>query len=91
MFKFESTVFLKVFADTMKKLSWNWCKMVSEKAKAEAMPHLDLTYNVGTIFEVASDTSTIVLESLVIAALLNPHVVKKAQDELDTVVGPHVC
>ncbi|KAK7903829.1 hypothetical protein LTR67_001849 [Exophiala xenobiotica] len=51
------------------------------------MTKKELAYDIGTIYEAGSDTTTMALEVFILAMLLYPKVMHKAQAELDTVVG----
>lgn len=84
---FESQVYLKNFGKAMASRSWNWSKRVQGMADGQ-MSALELAYDVGIMYEVSTDTTTIALEVFVLAAVLHPHVIKKAQAELERVVGP---
>jgi cytochrome P450 len=84
---FESAIYLKNSANAMASSSWNWCKQVESMADG-AMSHEELAYDIGILYEVSSDTTTIAFEVFTLAALLHPNPVQKAQAELDRVVGP---
>ncbi|CZR65709.1 related to cytochrome P450 CYP2 subfamily [Phialocephala subalpina] len=83
---FESAVYLKNSANAIASSSWNWCKQVESLANG-AMSHEELAYDIGIMYEVSSDTTTIAFEVFTLAALLHPNAVQKAQAELDRVVG----
>lgn len=68
--------------------SWNWSKELQSMKESDSLPHTELAYILGVVYEAGSDIVSMVLETFVMAAVLNPAVVRKAQEELDRVVGP---
>lgn len=84
---FESQVYLRNFTSALSSRSWNWSKQVHSMARGQMTP-LEMAYNVGIVWEVSTDTTTIALEVFILAAVLHPAVAKKAQAQLDHVVGP---
>ncbi|EXJ71826.1 uncharacterized protein A1O5_04327 [Cladophialophora psammophila CBS 110553] len=48
---------------------------------------LDSAYAAGSMVEAGSESTSSVINSWILACLLNPHVVKAAQEELDRVIG----
>ncbi|CAG8961172.1 hypothetical protein HYFRA_00002715 [Hymenoscyphus fraxineus] len=86
LFNTESHIWSKNFINAKSSPSWNWSKEIQSVNKGQMSP-LELAYDVGIVWEVSTDTTTIALEVFVLAAVLHPHIVKKAQAELDRVVG----
>lgn len=77
----------------------SYLKQRAESGHAAA-PGLDLTedgwlrdtmlaYTAGSLLEAGSDTSDIVLRIFILFMLSYPHVLAKARDEVDKVVGPN--
>jgi cytochrome P450 len=87
MYTFESSAHVRNFASAETSPSWNWCKQASSKPESKLLPPLELNYTVGNSYIAGSDTASITLEYCVLAAVLHPAIVKKAQAELDTIVG----
>jgi cytochrome P450 len=85
--KFESGLLNRLMADAKKQPSWNWCKQVDAIKESRAYTHTEIAYVIGVIYEAGSDTMTMALMVFVLAAVLHPGVVRKAQEELDSVVG----
>ncbi|KIX09246.1 uncharacterized protein Z518_00325 [Rhinocladiella mackenziei CBS 650.93] len=85
--KFESKLYMGNMAQGLKSTSWNWAKQVQDMKEAQEMSPKELAYDVGIIYEAGSDTTTMALEVFTLAMLLYPDVMKKAQAELDSVVG----
>lgn len=52
IFQFESRVLRENYDYGMSTSTWNWCKQTSEKPEAKALPLIDLTYNIGNVYEV---------------------------------------
>jgi hypothetical protein len=94
LYAYESNVHGDNFTSAKESSSRNWSKHVSGKAAdlgsddyLRNIPSLELAYNLGIIFMAGSDTQTITLEFFTVAAVLNPQIMRKAQAELDAVVG----
>lgn len=85
--QFESTNFQKFWDEAVSRKSWNWCRQAKERPEAQSLSPVELAYDVGIVYEAGSDTTTMALEVFVLAAVLYPAVMKKAQAELDAVVG----
>jgi len=85
---FEARNYSTFMDEALKKESWNWCKQVKAMPESRNMSLLEQAYDVGIIYEAGSDTTTMALEIFVMAAILYPSVMQKAQAELDSVVGP---
>ncbi|KAE9382096.1 putative cytochrome P450 oxidoreductase [Stipitochalara longipes BDJ] len=86
-YNFEAAAHTRNFKNAEKTSAWNWCKQVSSKAESQLLSRLELNYSVGNTYIAGSDTTSITLDYCVLAAVLHPAIVKKAQAELDTVVG----
>jgi cytochrome P450 len=56
---------------------------------AQGLPFAELSYILGVLLEAALETTTGVLEFFTVASVLHPESVGKAQEELDSVVGPN--
>ena len=84
---YEAQVYSKNMRMGQQSEGWNWSKQVSQMKESLGMPPLELAYDVGIIYEAGSDTTTMALEVFVMAAVLYPEFVTKAQRELDEVVG----
>lgn len=85
---FEARNYSTFMDEALKRESWNWCKQVKAMPESRNMSPLEQAYDVGIIYEAGSDTTTMALEIFVMAAILYPSVMQKAQAELDSVVGP---
>jgi len=88
LYNFESGAHTKNFANAENSSSWNWCKQVSSKPESRSITPLELAYSVGNTYIAGSDTTSNTLEYCILAAVLHPAIVKKAQVELDNIVGP---
>ncbi|KAB8200582.1 cytochrome P450 [Aspergillus parasiticus] len=55
--------------------------------RALGLSEPELWYNVGALYEAGTDSTAIVLEVFVMACVLHPDVVRRAHEELDSVVG----
>jgi hypothetical protein len=84
---FESTNYLTFWDQGLSTKTWNWCKQARERPEAQTMAPLELAYDVGIVYEAGSDTTTMALEVFTMAAVVYPAVVRKAQRELDSVIG----
>ncbi|KAF9888575.1 hypothetical protein FE257_008507 [Aspergillus nanangensis] len=81
----------EIFSRNMKlaseSASWNWAKAAKRLNRALGLTEPDLWYNVGALYEAGTDSTAIVLEVFVMACVLHPGVVRRAHEELDSVVG----
>lgn len=67
--------------------SWNWTKEALSRKASQELSRTELSYTVGMLLEASVETTPTVLEVLVMACVLHPAVVARAQKELDTIVG----
>jgi cytochrome P450 len=67
--------------------NWNWCKQAQKLGATASISATELAFVLGGLFE-ASMTTPMVLDVFVMASVLNPQAVLRAQAELDVVVGP---
>lgn len=66
----------------------NWChEAVQKKDVVNELPWANLCYALGDLYVAGVHTSKMVMEIFVLASILYPDAVKKAHDELDSVVG----
>lgn len=86
--KLESGLHMKNMGNGLKMNAWNWTKEITRHKDAQNMDPLEVAYDIGIIYEAGLDTTNIALEIFTLAAVLNPDAVRKAQKELDDVVGP---
>lgn len=84
---FESKLYTDNMVRGLQSTAWNWAKQVQEMKEGQSMSQKELAYDVGILYEAGSDTTTMALEVFTLAMVLYPEVMKKAQAELDTVVG----
>jgi cytochrome P450 len=79
-------------ATAMASKSWNWAKELNELVRrpefSGTLSQDDAAYLTGTMFEAGIDTSSIVMEVFMLAAVLHPHFVEKAHKEIDEHI-PH--
>jgi cytochrome P450 len=90
LYKTESEIWSKNFESATSSPSWNWSKQIKTLAGKDVnnrMSRMELAYDVGIVWEVSTDTTTIALEVFILASVLHPHAVRKAQEELYRVVG----
>ncbi|PGH23598.1 hypothetical protein AJ80_02379 [Polytolypa hystricis UAMH7299] len=88
MHQFEDKFFTGIMAEAENKKPWNWAKQAHEIKESTSLSRTELAYVLGVTYEAGSDTTTMALECFLLAAVLYPGAVCKAQEELDTVVGP---
>lgn len=85
--KTESEFFNEVMDRALTTPSWNWSKEMKSMKESDNLCQMELAYILGVVYEAGSDIVSMVLESFVLASVLHPGVVKKAHEELDSVVG----
>ena len=79
--------YLGSLTEAQKRPGWNYTKQSLAMKEAKGMEPVEVAFDMGTIYEAGTDTTTMALEVFVLAAVLNPSFVKKAHEELDEVVG----
>ncbi|KAJ5157987.1 uncharacterized protein N7500_007638 [Penicillium coprophilum] len=95
-FESEATKFLKrrqkkFFSENMRigleSKPWCWAKCVQQANKDHGMDLTNLSYVVGVAYEASIHTTAIALGYFIMACVLYPTTVKRAQEELDLVTG----
>lgn len=86
-FRFHSSLYLSFMAKAEKSESWNWVRQTLASKDSRDLSRLELAYDIGTLYEAGSDTTTMALELFTMAIVLNPEMLRKVQYELDTVIG----
>ncbi|EYE92370.1 cytochrome P450 [Aspergillus ruber CBS 135680] len=67
---------------------WNWCHEAMQKQDVvNELPWENLCYALGDLYVAGVHTSKMVMEIFVLASILHPDAVKKAHEELDSVIG----
>lgn len=84
---FEAAVYTRNLEKGKQAEGWNWTKQILGMKESQGIQPLELAYGVGIVYEAASDTTTMSLEVFILAALTHPEFLKKAQAELDEVIG----
>lgn len=87
-FKIESALHLRNMKRGLSSKAWNWTKELSASKEAEHMSQLELAYSLGVLADAGLDATSMQMRIFTLAALAYPDFVKKAQKELDEVVGP---
>lgn len=84
----EAKLFEENMAAAQKTRSWNWSKDAKRIKETQQFCSTELAYNIGVLYEAGSDTTAGTLDFFVLACLSFPEAARKAQQELDSVVGP---
>jgi hypothetical protein len=91
LFAKQEKVFTANLKAALQREYWSWSReAIDAKLGAEDQDLKAPAYTVGVNYEAGSDTTAFVLEVFVLAALLHPGEVSKAQEELDTVTGANM-
>ncbi|CUS11964.1 unnamed protein product [Tuber aestivum] len=83
----ECELHLANMREALEEKGWNWAKVYKNSPLSQGMSELEISYDAGILYEAASDTTTIALEVFILAMVKFPHVARRAQEELDRVVG----
>ena len=67
--------------------SWNWSHEALQRSEAKELPWDDVCYSLGELYVAGIHNTKMVLEIMIMICILKPEVMKKAQEELDLVVG----
>ncbi|KAG8215791.1 cytochrome P450 [Butyriboletus roseoflavus] len=65
----------------------NFCALLNDRKKAQDLSDEDVAWISGMMFLGGAETSSTALHYFILAMILNPHVSRKAQEELDNEVG----
>ncbi|KAE8395065.1 cytochrome P450 [Aspergillus alliaceus] len=87
-FRIESSLHMRNMKKGLASSAWNWSKEFSVSKQAQAMPPLELAYDIGVLADAGLDTTSAVMKIFVLATLAYPRFLGVAQHELDRVVGP---
>lgn len=89
LYERQATLFTENFVKAQKASSWNWSKRATcLKNPISKISATELAFIIGVLYEAGSDTTTSTLSDFIAACLLHPEAVRKAQGELDSVIGP---
>ncbi|KAK3303882.1 putative cytochrome P450 [Chaetomium strumarium] len=88
MHDFESAFLAGLVRSAEQKPGWNWAKNMLAMRGSRNMSRTELGYVLGVLYEAGSDTTAIALSVFVMAMVLYPRVARKAQEDIDRVVGP---
>ncbi|KAJ5731816.1 hypothetical protein N7493_003297 [Penicillium malachiteum] len=66
---------------------WSWAKSVQQTKEDHGMDHTSMSYIVGVAYEASTHTTAIALKYFIMASVLHPVAVKRAQEELDLATG----
>lgn len=84
---FEAALYMQILEKARRSKHWNWTKQAESMKESREMTDLERSYLIGILYEAGSDTTTMALQSFVMAALAYPDVIKEVQKQLDGVVG----
>ncbi|KAF7588995.1 hypothetical protein BBP40_004926 [Aspergillus hancockii] len=83
----QTEIFSRNMSIASTSASWNWSKAARIWNENMSLTGPDLWYNIGALYEAGTDSTAIVLEVFVMACIVHPDVIKRAHQELDSVVG----
>jgi len=87
LYRRQVQTFEKNMEDALKTSAWNWTKAAFNLKDAKHLEREEMSFIVGVLHE-AAHTVPMVLEVFVMASVLHQDAVRRAQEELDAVVGP---
>lgn len=71
----------------LERKSWNWTKEFKNSKEAEGMSEKELRWELGVLVAAGIETTMTTMRIAILALLQHPHVIEKAQKELDNMVG----
>ncbi|PHH77653.1 hypothetical protein CDD80_383 [Ophiocordyceps camponoti-rufipedis] len=74
------------FHKALDRQAWSWSRHLQEQKTTE-LDSKELAYIIGTCYEAGSDTTAFVLEVFLLASVLHKNSVRRAQQEIDSVLG----
>jgi len=92
-FAHDSVVYLKLWGDLKKEVDEGKANACFAKdfylsnPEKVGLDSLQAAYQTGGLVEAGSETTSAFLNSFILAMIQNPHVMKKAQEEVDRVIG----
>ena len=86
-FEFESRVHMQNLQYGLHTPAWNWTKEFVGSKEAQKLPLLEVAYDLGLLVDAGYEAPSAVMFVFVLAALTAPEAMRKAQKELDDVVG----
>ncbi|KAL1975130.1 hypothetical protein VTN31DRAFT_3522 [Thermomyces dupontii] len=81
-------LYVKKLQTALELPAWNWIKEYSMRKESKGMDIIELAHTVGSIYE-ASLSAYQIVRIIILAAMLYPDETRKAQAEVDRVVGCH--
>ncbi|KAJ9373960.1 hypothetical protein DTO282E5_1316 [Paecilomyces variotii] len=66
---------------------WNWSHEAQRRSEAKELPWEEVCYSIGELYVAGIHTTKMVLEHFIEPSITHPEMVRKAQEELDSVVG----
>jgi cytochrome P450 len=88
MASFESRVLLRHMKMGLQSSSWNWAKEFTASPEGRQVSPLQIAYDLGLLIDAGLETTSTIMEVFTLAAIVAPEAIRKAQEELDRVVGP---
>jgi len=67
--------------------SWNWAKEFAGSVEGRKVTPLQVAYDLGLLIDAGLETTSSIMEVFTLAAIIAPDAMRKAQEELDRVVG----
>ncbi|PWY89944.1 putative cytochrome P450 [Aspergillus heteromorphus CBS 117.55] len=80
-------VYVECANSALQEQSWNWIQEIQERPESKDIPWEDVSYSLGELYVAGIYTTKMVLETFVTTCVDHMDVVRKAQNELDSVVG----
>lgn len=80
-------LYMNNFRDGKASKTWNWTNAALDFEEAKGVSEAELANIIGFIFDAGSEPISATLRMFILAAVTNPVAIRKAQDEIDRVVG----
>lgn len=74
--------------DALQRDGWNWAKDFVKAKEASQMTEIEVAWDLEIICSAGIETTNVQLQIFTLACIANPEAVRKAQAELDAVIGP---
>ncbi|KAL1624328.1 hypothetical protein SLS56_007867 [Neofusicoccum ribis] len=87
LYEIESSLHARNTATALASKNWNWTKELKKSKEAKEMSPLEFAYNVGALVDAGLETTSTVMDVFVLACLAHPAFIRRAQKEMDEVVG----
>jgi len=86
-YQIEANLHMTNMQDALKRDGWNWSKDFINAKDRETLSDVEVSWDLGILCDAGVETTNITLQIFIFACVTYPEFIKKAQKELDDIVG----